>query len=101
MKKKPTYRTGLVAIVTALVVAGCCSNQHPFSSGQVYRQWSSSMSQMGIFPVYPPREDIVVGDVYALPLHPYDSAAVDQIGGLGTAGIHVSYLGHTNLQWNN
>ena len=50
------------------------------------------MSEMGIFPVYPPREDIVVGDVYAVPLHPYDSATVGYIGGLGTAGIrHGDY----------
>jgi hypothetical protein len=57
------------------------------------------MSEMGIFTIYPPREDVVVGDVYALPLHPYDSAAVGYIGGLGTAGIHVSYLGDTNMGW--
>jgi hypothetical protein len=59
------------------------------------------MAEMGIFPVYPPREDVVVGDVYALPLHPYDTATVGYIGGLGTAGIHVEYLGDTNLGWNN
>jgi hypothetical protein len=59
------------------------------------------MAEMGIFPVYPPREDVVVGDVYALPLHPYDTAAVGYIGGLGNAGIHVEYLGDTNLGWTN
>ena len=93
-----------ILLFASLALAGAwltgCSRQ-PFQRGKVYREWSSSMSQMGIFPVYPPREDIVVGDVYALPLHPYDSATVEYIGGLGTAGIHVSYLGDPNLGWNN
>jgi hypothetical protein len=91
----------LITLLTAneLLMSSCCSG--PDSHGQVYREWSKRMAEMGIFPVYPPREDIVVGDVYALPLHPYDTAAVGQIGGLGNAGIHVEYLGDTNLGWNN
>src|SRR5436190_3602272 len=80
----------------ALVMTSCSSVD---SLGHVYRDWSKRMSEMGIFPVYPPREDIVVGDVYALPLHPYDTAAVGYIGGLGNAGIHVDYLGDKNLGW--
>jgi hypothetical protein len=59
------------------------------------------MAEMGIFPVYPPREDVAVGDVYALPLHPYDTTAVGYIGGLGNAGIHLDYLGDTSLGWSN
>src|ERR1043165_519277 len=94
-----TTRTHQIILATALVwfIAGCSTQ--PFQRGKVYREWSSSMSEMGIFPVYPPREDIVVGDVYALPLHPYDSATVGYIGGLGTAGIHVEYLGDPNQNW--
>ncbi len=95
-----TTRPYQIILVTALTMfVGGCST--PFQRGKVYREWSTSMSQMGIFPVYPPREDIVVGDVYAIPLHPYDSATVEYIGGLGTAGIHVSYLGDPNLEWAN
>jgi hypothetical protein len=81
-----------------LMLSSCASD--PAARGHVYREWSDRMAEMGIFPVYPPREDIAVGDVYALPLHPYDSAAVGYIGGLGNAGIHVEYLGDTNLGWN-
>ncbi|MHC1762741.1 MAG: hypothetical protein AB9869_00335 [Verrucomicrobiia bacterium] len=76
--------------------SGCHSMD---SHGSLYRQWSDRMAEMGIFPVYPPREDIVVGDVYALPLHPYDTAAVGYIGGLGNAGVHLEYLGDTSLGW--
>lgn len=93
-----TYRIILAALLTldGLFMTGCSSLD---SHGCVYRDWSKRMSEMGIFPVYPPREDIVVGDVYALPLHPYDTAAVGYIGGLGNVGIHVEYLGDTNLGW--
>ena len=89
-----------IAFVCAgsLWLAGCCRMD---THGHVYREWSRRMSEMGIFPVYPPREDVVVGDVYALPLHPYDTAAIGYIGGLGNAGIHVEYLGDQNLGWTN
>jgi len=95
MKTRSVILSFIFAAVS-LWLSGCCS---PDSHGHVYRDWSKRMSEMGIFPVYPPREDIVVGDVYALPLHPYDTAAVGYIGGLGNAGIHVEYLGDTNLGW--
>ena len=85
--------------IALLSLSGCRTPD--LKPGFVYRDWALRMSEMGIFPVYPPREDIVVGDVYALPLHPYDSTAVGWIGGLGSAGIHVSYLGDTQLGWNN
>src|SRR5438552_2429103 len=85
------------ALFGVVCLAGCRSHYTP---GFVYRDWSARMNEMGIFTVFPPREDIVVGDVYAVPLHPYDSATIGYIGGLGNAGIHVSYLGDTNLAWN-
>ena len=90
----------LIALVCAGSgwLTGCCRID---AHGHVYREWSRRMSEMGIFPVYPPREDVVVGDVYALPLHPYDTATVGYIGGLGNAGIHVEYLGDQNLGWTN
>lgn len=94
MKTKRTLLICFVAVVTACT--GCRTKE---PRGHVYREWSRRIAQMGIFPVYPPREDIVVGDVYALPLHPYDSGAVEEIGGLGNAGIRVAYLGDTNVGW--
>jgi hypothetical protein len=85
-----------MALACCFILASCS-----FQRGRVYRDWSANMSEMGIFPVYPPREDITVGDVYALPIHPYDSATVGYIGGLGTAGVHVEYLGDPNQHWDN
>ncbi len=95
-------KTARVVLTAGLALCGLLSGCHtPDSHRHVYRDWSKRMSEMGIFPVYPPRQDIVVGDVYALPLHPYDTEAVGYIGGLGNAGIHVEYLGDTKLGWTN
>ncbi len=91
------WLAGVGLVFALLSLSGCRTPD--LNPGFVYRDWALRMSEMGIFPVYPPREDIVVGDVYALPLHPYDSTAVGWIGGLGSAGIHVGYLGDTQLNW--
>src|ERR1043165_7751752 len=38
--------------------------------GYVAKEWSSSMRELGIIPVFPPREDVQVGDVYIAPVSP-------------------------------
>ena len=73
------------------VLTSCYSPTGSFQPGTVYREWSGRMSELGIFPVFPPREDVLVGDVYALPMHPYDNRVVEQVGGLGKVGIHIGY----------
>lgn len=45
----------------ALALCGCAS---PIKSGFVSEQWTINMEELGIYPVFPPREDIYVGDVY-------------------------------------
>jgi hypothetical protein len=80
----------LACLIGAIILTGCCSKDPP--RGFVYREWASRMAELGIYPVFPPREDVHVGDVYLLPLHPFDAEVVGAIGGLGMAGIHVNYL---------
>lgn len=48
------------------------------------------MSEEGIFPVFPPREDVQAGDIWLLPTHPYETELIEQVGGLGKAGIWVT-----------
>lgn len=60
--------------------------------GDVYRQWTGRLSELGILPVYPPREDVVVGDVYLLPMHPLDNSLAGAVGGLGISGIRIGFL---------
>jgi hypothetical protein len=45
----------------ALALCGCAS---PIKSGFVSEQWTTNMEELGIYPVFPPREDIYVGDIY-------------------------------------
>lgn len=54
-----------VLAVAALpfIVAGCAS---PTKPGEVARNWSCKLREMQISPVFPPREDVHVGDVYWL-----------------------------------
>lgn len=50
-----------IVAACALALCGCAS---PVKSGFVADQWTSNMEELGIYPVFPPREDLYVGDVY-------------------------------------
>ena len=56
----------LLLTLPLLAVAGCSSLNEP--AGITY---AKSVTQLGINPVYPPREDIQVGDIYAVEAHSY------------------------------
>lgn len=50
---------------TSLVslAAGCAS----LAPGDVAEKWSATMRELQIVPVFPPREDVYIGDIYFLP----------------------------------
>jgi hypothetical protein len=48
---------GLLAVL--LLNNGCQT-----STGSVAREWSAAMRELQIVPVFPPREDMIVGDIY-------------------------------------
>ncbi|MBT6049802.1 MAG: hypothetical protein HOG49_23640 [Candidatus Scalindua sp.] len=79
-----------IVLLVIAVMSGCVS----YKPGAAYKQWTRTLSQEGIFPVYPPREDVQVGDVYLLPTHPLQTGAIEAIGGLGIAGIWID-----NIAW--
>lgn len=54
-------RKAMVIASTTLLLVGCGGYSKP---GFVADEWAKSMSEFAIYPVYPPREDIQVGDVY-------------------------------------
>lgn len=58
----------VLAGAAALALAGCGENVKP---GFVAKQWSEEMRELQINPVFPPREDFQVGDIY-LPAVPQD-----------------------------
>jgi hypothetical protein len=49
------------AAATAALLAACAT---PTSPGEVARNWSCRLREMQIHPIFPPREDVQVGDVY-------------------------------------
>ncbi|MBK8098193.1 MAG: hypothetical protein IPK26_13860 [Planctomycetes bacterium] len=46
-------------LLTTCVLAACST----FSRGDVQREWNNTFRELGILPIYPPREDVQVGDV--------------------------------------
>jgi len=94
MEPKKLFRQFFPALVLigTMMLCGCKAT---FQSGQVYKQWAAQMGQLGIYPVFPPREDICVGDVYLLPMHPNETKFVGYMGGLGISGIRVGFLNGT------
>jgi len=65
--------TPLVAVVVLAGHGGC---SQPLPTGQFNDDWAQRLATMGLVPIMPPREDIRVGDIYALSLDP--EAAVSQ-----------------------
>ncbi len=70
-------------IAATIAFCGCSS----FKRGTVYKDWTKTLAELGIFPVFPPREDVQVGDVWLLPMHPFQTDTIEEIGGLGLTGI--------------
>lgn len=77
--------TLLVLMVAITVFCGCAPDRRNVK--RVYKEWTETMSELGIFPVFPPREDVQVGDVWILPMHPFDTEVINVIGGLGHTGV--------------
>jgi hypothetical protein len=72
------------ATVLSLAVSGvalapmtACSGPKR-DAGYVQREWSTTLRELGIVPIFPPREDVFVGDVYAYDFDP-DSAETQKI----------------------
>ncbi|MBL8876119.1 MAG: hypothetical protein JNM86_10025 [Phycisphaerae bacterium] len=68
-RQRKLLRTGAIALVLLFSAgtSGCASDR-----GYVQRQWSGTFRELGIVPIFPPREDVYVGDVYATAYDPED-----------------------------
>ncbi|MGZ9899800.1 hypothetical protein [Shewanella gaetbuli] len=62
--------TVTASIATCILLASCGST--PVEPGEVKAKWSQNMRQLGIVPVFPPREDLLVGDIYSYNYNPED-----------------------------
>jgi hypothetical protein len=79
-----------IAVVAAMLAA--CST---FGRGDVQREWTNTFRELGILPVYPPREDVQVGDIYVRRGSPADTEQAIRRGFmpidlyLADAGVHA------------
>lgn len=71
LKRIKIITTSLICFVF-MINLGCNYDQ-----GRVYKKWTNTMAQLGIYPVFPPKEDIQVGDVWALPVHPLETNFIE------------------------
>jgi hypothetical protein len=60
---KPSSRCMVFVSLCSVVLAAACRAPQP-ERGEVQREWNHTLRELGIQPVYPPREDLAVGDVY-------------------------------------
>ncbi len=91
MKTRAPKTVSLLLLVVVTLTA-CTSTSQPYKRGLVYRDWTRTFSELGIFPVFPPREDVLPGDVWLLPTHPYDTRGIEAFGGLGKVGLWYDRL---------
>lgn len=62
----PNALRKLVVLASGLFIFACAAAK----PGEVQRAWVSTLREMGIHPVFPPREDVQVGDIYLRRLGP-------------------------------
>ncbi|SCY64616.1 hypothetical protein [Pseudomonas sp. NFACC37-1] len=67
----------VVIAVGAMLIAGCPSKS--LEPGAVAMQWATNVSQMGVHPFYPLREDVFPGDIYLVPAHSAGNLASKKI----------------------
>ncbi len=72
-----------------LLLLSACGGQQ---NGFVGRSWSENMRELGIYPIYPPREDFQVGDLFLSPTSPERAAEFDQDGRVMPLAVWLASL---------
>jgi hypothetical protein len=70
-RRWPYYLAGMVlalCVIAALLRAGVWWSGEPIESDSetVAREWNTTISRLGLEPIYPPQEDIAVGDIFLI-----------------------------------
>ncbi len=71
-------KASITFIVLPFLFISSCKNV-PIKPGEVKAKWSRNLHQLGIVPVFPPREDIYVGDVYSFETNPDAGKYLEQL----------------------
>jgi len=86
----------MMGISSAGLLAACNTNPpSPLTSGYVSDQWSAQMSQFAIVPVFPPRADLQVGDLYLS----CDDSAPAASSGTSTSSVSSSVNLDHHVMW--
>lgn len=88
LMKVPKVEIWASAIISATLLTGCAHTPQ----GYVAKEWSSTMRELGITPVFPPREDVQVGDVYISPISPDAEVEAFSQKGFLPLGLWLTHL---------
>ncbi len=58
----------LVLSLSMWTLAGCAFTAAP--PGHVAKEWATAFRELQLTPIFPPREDVQVGDIYIVPVEP-------------------------------
>jgi len=84
------YGYVLALLGCAAINAGCSSPT--VEPGYVAKQWAVAFRELQLTPVFPPREDVQVGDVYVVPVAPEDEQKLFRTRGYLPRGLWVHTL---------
>ena len=70
----------LGAAVSAVVMLAGCAGGRVGERGFVQREWAENLRELGMVPVFPPREDFRVGDVFVSTSDPDAAEAAEVLG---------------------
>ncbi len=90
MKNLKKLNSVLILLTCGLLTAGCATAPAP--AGYVAKQWATAFRELQITPIFPPREDVQVGDIYVAPVAPEDEEAVFSAKGYLPRGMWVHSL---------
>lgn len=90
MKNHTPYGSILAYLVCATLIASCAVSSAP--QGYVAKQWATAFRELQITPVFPPREDVQVGDIYVVPVAPEDEDKIFRARGYLPRGMWVHTL---------
>lgn len=86
-------RKSTILMATVMVaICGCTTTP----KGYVAREWSQALRELNIIPVFPPREDVYVGDIYISPTAPDKEAELESTKGWLPLGLWIGSVNLTN-----
>jgi hypothetical protein len=78
-----------MVLVTCLIALTSCTG---IPRGYVAREWSMTMRELNITAVFPPREDVYVGDIYPAPVNPSQEDELRKKKGWLPLGMRITSL---------